>query len=234
MDKKIEVTLATLESHNHIIDDIERGIKIYNQGGVEFMENEPNLYLARVPHKGDFKTVSVSFTSDGQDLKHHFCDCTRRYSEPPVCRHVTAAVLAIQGGISKSTLAIGKNYWFESIVREEDTASCIGSGNLDVLSTPRLVTLMEHAAYMILEDELEDGQTSVGTNINICHTSASPVGITIEIEAKIISVKGRTITFEVSASDEAGDIGKGTHTRVIVDEERFMNKVNRKISDNGF
>lgn len=230
MNEKICVTLATLESHNHIIGDIERGVKVYNQGGVEFDEREPNTYWVRVPHKGNFKTVTIKFTRDRQDIEYSTCDCTLDYKEPPVCRHVVAAVLAIQGEVIESILELGQTYWFESCVYEKDTARAIGSGDLEVLATPRLITLMEHAAYTLLEAGLEEGQTSVGTNINISHSAASPVGIMLEIEAKITSVRGRIITFEVSASDEAGEIGKGIHTRVIVDEKKFIEKTNGRIS----
>ena len=229
MDKKICVTLATIESHNHIIDDIERGVKVYKQGGVEFEENEPNFYLARVPHKGQFKTVSVTFSSDGQDLEHFYCDCTRRYDEPPLCRHVAAAVLAIQGGICKTKLALGASYSFESAVTEQNTAKAVGSGGLDVFATPMMIAMMERAACAVLSEALENGQTSVGTNINVSHIAASLVGSIVSAEAKIVSVRGRTVTFEVSASDESGEIGTGTHTRVIVDEARFMGRVKKKI-----
>ena len=65
---KIAVTMATLESHNHIVGDIERGVKIYNGDGVEFAEREPLNYFAHVPHKGDdLRGVAVNFTNDGQD-----------------------------------------------------------------------------------------------------------------------------------------------------------------------
>ena len=65
MSKKINIMLVTLESHNHIVGDIERGVKIYDQGGVEFDEREPSFYWARVPHKGRAKTVTLKFSSDG-------------------------------------------------------------------------------------------------------------------------------------------------------------------------
>ena len=155
------------------------------------------------------------------------------YREPPLCRHVVAAVLAIQGDVVESVLEIGQTYWFESCVTEKDTARVIGSGDLEVLATPRLITLMEHAAYTLLEADLEEGQTSVGTNINVSHTAASPVGTLIEIEAKITSVRGRTINFTVSASDAGGKIGKGEHTRIIVDVKKFMEKARRRISAEG-
>jgi len=229
MDQKHSVTLATLESHNHIVGDIERGIKVYQQGGVEFEERQPGFYWARVPHKGGFKMVTLNFSRDGQDIEQFSCHCTIDDRDPPVCRHVVAAVLALQGGIPESKLELGKKYWMEHCVRDEDTARAIGSGGLEVLATPRLIALMESAAYTLLEDALEEGQTSVGTNINISHTAASPVGIMVEIEAKITAVKGRTITFEVSASDAAGEIGKGIHTRVIVNGEKLLKKAKGRI-----
>jgi hypothetical protein len=103
---KIAVTMATLESHNHIVDDIERGVKIFNSGGVEISNGEGlpfelslNSYLAKVPHKkyNETKTVRVSFSKDGQDIADFYCDCARREGKnPPLCRHVVAAVLALR------------------------------------------------------------------------------------------------------------------------------------------
>jgi len=229
-DNNIAVTLTTLESYNHIIGDIERGVKVYKSGGVEFDEREPGVYWARVPHKHGCKVVSVVFTRDGSDIKGHTCDCTLDYKNPPVCRHVVAAVLAIQGGIADTKLTLGASHRLEHFVTDKDTAEVVGSGGLEVLATPVMITLMERAAYILLEDLIEEGQTSVGTSINVSHTAASPVGITVEIEAKIISVKGRSITFDVSASDEGGEIGKGTHTRVIVDGGKLLEKAKRRIS----
>lgn len=223
-ERKIAVSLVTLESHNHIVGDIERGIKIYNSGGIEFEEQNSGLFWAHVPHKSETKVVTITFTRDGQDIEHYSCHCSWRSNGNPLCRHVVAAVLAIQGGIPDSKLELGKTHSFEYCVADKDTARALGSGDLEVLGTPALITLMEHAAYTLLEDTMKEGQTSVGTSINITHTAASPVGILVEIEAKIISVSGRTITFEVSASDEGGEIGKGTHTRVIVDKEKLLVK----------
>jgi hypothetical protein len=101
---KYAVSVSTLERHNHIIGDIARGVKVYENGGIEFMEffyDDPDRYIAKVPHKGGVKNVSVLFSRDGRDIEEYFCDCTWRDKEPPVCRHVVAAVLAIQNGISE-------------------------------------------------------------------------------------------------------------------------------------
>ena len=198
-ERKINITLATLESHNHIVGDIKRGMKIYERGGVDLVEQEPGYFVGRVPHKGtDTKVVSLRFTRDGQDLDYHHCDCSwrQRGTPKPICRHIVAAVLEIQGGIPESKLELGKKHWMEYCVSDDDTAKAIGSGGLEVLATPRLVALMEQAAYTLLEDALDDGQTSVGTNIDISHIEPSPVGIMVEIEAVITSVKGHTVTFE--------------------------------------
>jgi predicted thioesterase len=225
MMPRLAVTLTTLESHNHIVGDIEKGVKIFNRGGVGFNENESNFYLARVPNKdGSFKTVSVTFSRDGQDIEHHFCDCTMKDKYPPVCRHVIAAVLAIQGGIIESRLTLGKTAIVKDIVNDSNTAKTVGSGSLNVYATPMLVALMEHAACDCIADALEPNETSVGTEINISHTAASPLGREISASATIKSVFGRKIEFAVKASDSAGEIGNGKHTRVIVDAIRFTEK----------
>jgi predicted thioesterase len=220
----IAVTMATMESHNHIVGDIERGVKVYNGGGVEVMENEPNCYLARVPHKGGFKTVSVSFTNDGQDLKKHYCHCTNYEKRPPICRHVVATVLAIQGGIVESKITLGKTGTTSTLVTDSNTARAVGSGDLDVYATPMMIALMESAACKCLSDCLDVGQTSVGNSVNVEHTAASMIGAKITATATIDYVSGRKIEFSVTASEGNREIGKGKHTRTIVDIERFMKK----------
>jgi len=220
----IEVSMATLESHNHIIGDIERGVKVYNSGGVEFEERESGFYLARVPHKGSSKAVSVKFSRDGRDIKQHFCDCTWRDTKPPVCRHVIAAVLAIQGGVCDSRLVLGKAATVSAAVNEKNTAKAVSSGSLDVFATPMMIALMERAACECLSDCLDEGLTSVGSLVNVKHTKASPIGAEVTATARIEFVFGRRVEFSVTASDSSGEIGNGTHIRNIVDAERFMRK----------
>ena len=222
----IAVTMATLESHNHIVGDIERGVKVYNGGNVEVMENEPNCYLAYVPHKGGFKTVSVSFTNDGQDLKKHYCHCTDYEKRPPICRHVVATVLAIQGGIVESKITLGKTGTTSTLVTDSNTARAVGSGDLDVYATPMMIALMESAACKCLSDCLDVGQTSVGNSVNVEHIAASMIGARITATATIDYVFGRKIEFSVTTNDGNHEIGKGKHTRTIVDIERFMKKRN--------
>jgi len=224
-DKKIAVNMATLESHNHIVGDIERGVKIYHRGGVEFMEYEPGLYWAQVPHKGDdSKAVTVVFSRDGQDIEQHSCHYCWRSRGNPVCRHVVAAVLAIQGEVVESKLALGKTATVRTTVTEQYTAAAVCSGSLDVFATPMMIALMEQAACAALADALEPGQASVGTQISVAHTAASPLGAEVTAAATIESVFGRRIEFSVTAGDGAGEIGSGKHTRVIVDGERLQAK----------
>ena len=227
-NKKIAVTLATLQSHIHIVDDIERGFKVYNSGGVEFHEREPNVYWVRVPHKHGPKLAIVEFTRDGEDIKKHYCDCTKSYSKPPICRHVIAAVLAIQSGVVETKLSLGKTATARTTVNGGNTAKAVGSGSLEVFATPMMVALMEKAACECLADCLDEGQTSVGSLIHAEHIAASPIGTEITASATIDCVFGRKVQFTVTASDKSGEIGKGKHTRAIVDAGRFMKNVEKK------
>lgn len=225
---KTGVIMATLESHKHIAGDIEGGVEIFNRGGVEFEELEPNSYQALVPCQGDVKKITVTFTRDRQDLKHYHCNCTKDDNDPPVCRHVVAAVLAIQGGIAASKLTLGKTASAGVTVTDSNTAKAVGSGSLDVFATPMMIALMERAACECLADALEPGQTSVGTKIDVAHMAASPVGAKITAAATITHVFGRTIEFTVTANDGTGEIGSGTHSRVIVDSEKFTLKAKQR------
>ena len=125
-------------------------------------------------------------------------------------------------------LEIGKYATVKMIVNDTNTAKTIGSGSLDVFSTPMMIALMEKAACEVLADNLESEHTSVGTQVNIMHTAASPAGMEITATATIESISGREIKFAVVAHDDAGEIGRGTHTRFIVDKARFMEKTNMR------
>jgi len=221
---KLAVTMATLESHNHFVGDIERGEKIYMKGGLEILEAPPNFYWAKVPHKNDIKVVTLSFSRDGQNLDKYVCNCSANYNKPPLCRHVVAAVLEIQGGVAESKLALGKSASISAVVDESNIAKTVGSGSLNVFATPMMIALMERAACECLTDCLDEGQTSVGSSVSVEHTVASPLGTEITATATIEYVFGRKIEFKVSACDNVGEIGKGTHVRMIIDSERFMKK----------
>ncbi|MCL2398519.1 MAG: thioesterase family protein [Defluviitaleaceae bacterium] len=120
---------------------------------------------------------------------------------------------------------IGKTATATTTVKDTNTAKAVGSGNLDVFSTPMMIALMEEAACNVLANSLEPGQSSVGTQISIDHTAASPLNSNITATATITGIEGRKVTFDISAKDDKSEIGKGTHTRFIVDAERFMAKL---------
>ncbi len=114
-------------------------------------------------------------------------------------------------------------------VTESNTAKAVGSGGLEVFATPAMIALMEKASFLAIDEYLDEGSTSVGTMVNIEHVSATPVGATVTVESVVTAVDGRKISFEVTASDNAGLIGKGTHERFIINAEKFMAKTNSKI-----
>ncbi|MCL2811171.1 MAG: dihydrolipoamide acyltransferase [Clostridia bacterium] len=122
----------------------------------------------------------------------------------------------------------GKAAVASTVVNDQNTAKAVGSGSLDVFATPMMIALMEQAACACLADGLEEGQSSVGTLISVEHIAASPMGATITATAAVTSVSGRKIEFAVAASDQAGEIGKGTHTRLVIDVERFMQKTQER------
>ena len=116
-----------------------------------------------------------------------------------------------------------------TLAEREDTAKEVGSGDLLVYSTPCMVALMEGAACEAIADYLKDTETTVGTMLNIEHISATPVGLEVRAEAEVIAVEGKVITFRVAAFDEVGQIGKGTHQRVIVNSQKFLDKAYDKL-----
>ena len=114
-------------------------------------------------------------------------------------------------------------------VEREDTAMEVGSGSLLVYATPCMVALMEGAACEAIAEALGENQTTVGTMLNIEHISATPVGLDVRAVAEVTAVDGKVITFAVTAYDEAGEIGKGTHKRVIVNSQKFLEKAYNKL-----
>ncbi len=128
-------------------------------------------------------------------------------------------------------ILIGTKCRLEQTVTEELTAANIGSGLLPVFGTPYMAAMMENAAQTALQDFLEDGKGSVGTHLDISHDAPTPVGMKVFVEAEITSVSenGKMVDFKVSAWDEKGPIGSGTHTRAIISSDRFLAKCNAKL-----
>jgi len=117
------------------------------------------------------------------------------------------------------------------IVGEEHTAPSIGSGRVRVLATPVMINLMEAAALDAIERLLPPGHQSLGTHLNVGHYAATPVGMGLRASAVVTRVDGRTIEFRVEAFDDKERVGDGTHTRVVVNVERFDQRVQRKLSN---
>lgn len=112
----------------------------------------------------------------------------------------------------------------------ENTAVSMGSGTLRVFATPAMIALCEGCCAEAVEDLLGEGMTSVGTKVDIEHLAASPIGASILCKSKIVAVDGRRLDFEVEVYDNVGLIGKGKHTRFIVDTEKFVNKTYAKLN----
>lgn len=119
----------------------------------------------------------------------------------------------------------GLTYKSRIEVDSASTACAMGSGDMAVYATPSMVALMENAAMLAVSEHLAEGETTVGTRLEIDHVKASAVGSRIEATALLTEVDGRRLTFEVEAYDEKGLIGKGTHTRFVVLREKFLAKL---------
>jgi fluoroacetyl-CoA thioesterase len=119
------------------------------------------------------------------------------------------------------------------VVETTHTASHLGSGGVDVLATPSMIALMEGSARTMVDPKLDPGQMSVGVNLNVTHLAATPTGMRVTARAEFLAVDGRNLTFKVEAHDEREKIGEGTHTRAIINLERFMARAKEKAETHG-
>jgi predicted thioesterase len=110
----------------------------------------------------------------------------------------------------------------EERVTEAMTAAALGSGDVAVLGTPAVLALAERAACRAIEGRLGEGETSVGTWVELSHLAPTPVGATATAHARLTDVDGRRIEFEISISDGGGEIARATHRRAVVDRDRFL------------
>ncbi|MFC4679071.1 thioesterase family protein [Desulfovibrio legallii] len=118
----------------------------------------------------------------------------------------------------------------ELVVTPAMLASSVGSGLVDVFSTAMMVAWMEATAVEVVQGLLEDGQTTVGTGIQVAHLAATPCGMAVRFEAELtdVSPNGKGLSFKVAAYDAAGLIGEGTHQRVVVVREKFEARAQAK------
>lgn len=122
-------------------------------------------------------------------------------------------------------------YEHRQIVEAQHLASALGSGGVAVFGTPALVALCETAAFLCVASHLDAGQTTVGTLVDLRHVAATPVGMEVRAVATLVAVEGRKLNFTIEAWDEAEKIGACRHERMIVVEERFIQRVSIKKSN---
>lgn len=113
-------------------------------------------------------------------------------------------------------------------VAPDRMAPAMGSGGAPVYASPSMIALMEGACVDCVEKLLPDGHQSLGTHLDVHHIAATPEGLTVTATATLTAVDGRKLTFAVEAHDGVEVIGKGTHTRVVVDTPRFMSRLAAK------
>jgi fluoroacetyl-CoA thioesterase len=129
-----------------------------------------------------------------------------------------------------SRVTIGQTGSAEIMVGEEHTAPRIGSGRVRVLATPVMINLMEAAALAAVEHLLPEGHQSLGIHLDVGHYAATPVGMRLRATAEVTRIDGRKIEFRVEAHDDKERVGDGTHVRVVVNVERFDQRVQRKLT----
>ena len=128
------------------------------------------------------------------------------------------------------SIEIGMKGRAETLVTPDNTAQAAGSGLLPVFATPWMAALMENAAVQAVQEALSPEEGTVGTRLDVTHDAATPVGMKVWAEAEVTAVEGRKLTFSVSAFDEAGKIGGGTHQRFVIQPEKFLARVQAKLN----
>jgi fluoroacetyl-CoA thioesterase len=125
-------------------------------------------------------------------------------------------------------LTAGLTHEISITVTPDRTAKHLETGTAAVLSTPSIVWLVEHAAQVLAQNHLPDGQTTVGAEVFVRHLAPTPLGMRVTAKVRIEEVDGRRITFSAEVFDEQEKVGEGRHVRVIIDQKRFMEKVKGK------
>lgn len=119
-------------------------------------------------------------------------------------------------------LEVGMRGEAELVVGEKETAAAFGAGGVQVLGTPVMIGLMENAAWRLVQPQLNEGETTVGTLVNVRHLAATPVGGRVVATAELVEIDGRRLVFHVTARDDKQLIGEGTHERARVLLDRFL------------
>lgn len=126
-------------------------------------------------------------------------------------------------------IKIGSRFEKEIIVTEDKLAKAVGSGDVAVYATPMMIALMEEVSASCLAQFLEEGETSVGVEMNTTHSAATPVGMTVKAVAEIVAVDRKKVSFSVLATDEQDTIGTAKHDRFVVNKQKFEQRAAEKI-----
>src|SRR5579859_136478 len=124
-------------------------------------------------------------------------------------------------------LEVGMRGEAELVVSEKETAAAFGAGGVHVLGTPVMIGLMENAAWRLAQPHMNEGETTVGTLVNVRHLAATPVGGHVVATAELVEIDGRRLVFQVTARDDQQLIGEGTHERARVLLDRFLARLAR-------
>ena len=125
-------------------------------------------------------------------------------------------------------MEIGIKGYSEMTVEPKDSAASVGSGLLEVFSTPSMVALMEKTAQDSILPYLEQGQGSVGIRMEVDHLAATPIGQKVHAESELIAIDKRILTFKITAYSEVEKIGEAVHKRCIIFNDRFLEKINER------
>jgi predicted thioesterase len=112
----------------------------------------------------------------------------------------------------------------------DNSAIHIGSGSSRVLATPWMIAFMERVSHRLLTCCLPEGYSSVGTHLDVRHLAPTPVGAILKVRAEVLSLDGIKVYFAIEAWDNLEKVGEGKHERVIIDEARFLRRVEKKIA----
>ncbi|MCR5273530.1 MAG: thioesterase family protein [Lachnospiraceae bacterium] len=126
-------------------------------------------------------------------------------------------------------LEVGMKGHEEITVTDENTAAAMVSGTLPVYATPCMISLIEATCWKSIASEVESGQSTVGTMLNVKHLAATPVGMKVWCDSTLKEVDGRRLLFDVEVFDECQKVGEGTHERFIISSDKFLAKANAKL-----
>lgn len=129
----------------------------------------------------------------------------------------------------EQNLEIGLTLTRSYLIKSEHAAKHVGTGEVEVLSTPAMITFMEKTAKQCVQSKLPEGDITLGTSVDVKHLSPAPIGEDLKVTAQLTEINGRRLTFKVKAIWRNEVVGKGQHERFIVDKQKFLQKLEEKI-----